>query len=63
MKNPALYEEAVAIRARYRAGLISREEAKKAIEPYARFFNETAAEKAKKYNVKAQKFSFVCFMR
>jgi hypothetical protein len=47
----------------YRANLITREEAKARIKPYADYYNETAARIAKKYNRKPQKFSFSAFMR
>lgn len=63
MKKQELYEKAIRTRDMYRAGLISREQAKKELQPYAEYFNQVAAEKAKKYNVKAQKFSFIGFMR
>ncbi len=63
MVRKDLYESAIITRSKYNAGLITREQAKKEIEPYAKHFNEVAAEKAKKYNVKPQKFSFIGFMR
>lgn len=63
MQNQELYEKAIRTRDMYRAGLITREQAKKDIKPYAEFFDEVAAEKAKKYGMKPQKFSFIGFMR
>ena len=51
------------IKEEYRAGIITRDEAKERIKPYADAFNKKSKELAKKYNVRAQKFSFNAFMR
>ena len=63
MEKLKLYEEALAIKKLYNVGIISREEAKNRIKPYANWFNEKSVEIAKKYNQKPQLFSFVSFMR
>ena len=58
-----LHEQALKTRALYRSGLISREEAKAQIKPYADYYNAKVVEIAKKYNQKAVKFNFTSFMR
>lgn len=58
-----MIEMAEVIREEYRAGIITRDEAKKRIKPYADAFNKKSKELAKKYNVRAQKFNFNAFMR
>lgn len=47
----------------YNTGVISREEAKEMIKPYAEAFNKKSAEIAAKYNLKPKKFSFISFVR
>jgi len=47
----------------YRIGQISREAAIETIRPYAEAFNAKAAEIAKKYNRKPQRFNMVSFLR
>lgn len=56
---------AVAINAKtlYLRGMISREEAKRRIQPYCDEYNRIGREKAKKYNQKFKPFSFVAYMR
>lgn len=61
--NNELYELAQEVRALYRAGFISREEAKKRIKPYQEHFDKVSKEKAKKYNMRPMKFNFIAFMR
>jgi len=58
-----LYMNALDARAMYRAGIITREEAKEKIKPYAEFYNEKCSQIAKKYNQRAKKFNFSSFMR
>ena len=59
----ALEATARKARAMYNAGTISREEARKMIEPYAEAFNAKSREIAEKYNMRPQKFSFSSFLR
>lgn len=58
-----LYIQAQEIRILYNSGLITREEARKKIKPYADYYNAKVEEIAKKYNRKAKKFNFNSFMR
>lgn len=58
-----LKREAEEIRTLYNSGVITREEAKKRIKPYAEYYNQRAKEIADKYNQRPMKFSFVGFMR
>jgi hypothetical protein len=55
--------EAEQARAEYRKGLISREEAKKRIDPFRVAFEAKAKELAKKYGVRPQKFSLTAYLR
>lgn len=50
-------------RSQYKAGIITREEAKELIMPYIKEFNKKATEIAKKYNMRAKKISFAQFVR
>ena len=43
--------------------LISREEAKKEIQPFIEYANKKAVELAKKYNQKPRKISFIAYVR
>jgi hypothetical protein len=61
--NIELYQKALDTRCLYRAGKITREEAKEQIQPYADFYNETVKRVAKKYNKKPKLFNFSSFMR
>lgn len=61
--NIELYEKAQQVRLLYRAGLITREEAKEQIKPYEDYYNSKVVAIAKKYNRKPVKFSFNAFMR
>lgn len=63
MGNSNLYEEALKTRTLYRTGQITREEAKSMIKDYEKYYNQRSIELAKKYNQKANKFSFNNFMR
>ena len=47
----------------YKAGLITRLEAKEMIMPYIKLYNEKSKQIAKKYNMKARCISFVGFVR
>jgi polyhydroxyalkanoate synthesis regulator phasin len=47
----------------YRAGHISREEAKNKIEPYLEECNNKARELAKKFNQKPKKMEFISYVR
>jgi hypothetical protein len=58
-----MLEESKLAAAQYRCGLITRKQALEVIEPYAELFNRKAAEIAKKYNRKPQKFSLAGFLR
>lgn len=50
-------------RARYRKGIISREEAVKLIEPFKKAFEVKSKELAKLYGVRAQRFSMNAYLR
>lgn len=47
----------------YRAGFITRNEAKELIMPYIKLYNEKSKQIAKKYNMKPRYISFVGFVR
>lgn len=47
----------------YKAGLITRNEAKEMIVPYIKLYNEKSKQIAKKYNMKPRYISFVGFIR
>jgi hypothetical protein len=47
----------------YRAGQITREEAKEKIMPYIDYCNEKAKELAKKFNQKPRKMDFISYVR
>lgn len=47
----------------YKAGQISREDAKDAIEPYIKAFNEKSKEIATKYNQRPKLISFQAYVR
>lgn len=63
MADNKLYEEALKTRILYRTGQITREKAKETIKDYEDYYNSKSIELAKKYNQKANKFSFNNFMR
>ncbi|MBR4476828.1 MAG: hypothetical protein IKO87_04760 [Kiritimatiellae bacterium] len=50
-------------RAEYRRGMITREEAKKRIDPFKVAFEAKSKELAKKYGIRAQKFSLTAYLR
>lgn len=50
-------------RAEYRRGMITREEAKKRIDPFKVAFEAKSKELAKKYGLRAQKFSLTAYLR
>lgn len=50
-------------RAEYRRGMITREEAKKRIDPFKVAFETKSKELAKKYGLRAQKFSLTAYLR
>lgn len=50
-------------RAEYRRGMITREEAKKRIDPFKIAFEAKSKELAKKYGLRAQKFSLTAYLR
>ena len=56
-------ERAFRARAMYRAGAMTREEAVRETEGFAREFDAKARELARKYGVSAQRFSFSAFCR
>lgn len=56
-------EQAFIARDSYKAGFISREEAKRLIMPYINAFNDKSKEIAKKYNMKPKTISFIGFCR
>lgn len=58
-----LYEEAMRARHLYNIGSISREEAKRKVQPYIDKVNEVGPEIAKKYGGKFSKLSFIGFVR
>jgi len=58
-----LLNKAKEARFKYNVGAISREEAKKEINPYILKFNQKSDELAKKYNVKAKHITFSSFIR
>lgn len=58
-----LRQKAEEARALYRAGAITREEAIEQIKPYQKIFNEVSVEKAKKYNLRPQRFSVNAYLR
>lgn len=47
----------------YKAGFITRNEAKEAIMPYIKMFNDKSKEIAKKYNMKPKMIGFAGFVR
>ena len=47
----------------YRAGFITRDEAKEMIMPFIKLYNEKSKQIAKKYNMKPRYISFVGFIR
>ena len=50
-------------RAEYRRGMITREEAKKRIDPFKVASEAKSKELAKKYGLRAQKFSLTAYLR
>lgn len=50
-------------RAEYRRGMITREEAKKRIDPFKVAFEAKSKDLAKKYGLRAQKFSLTAYLR
>lgn len=61
--NNELKNKAERARIEYRNNLISREEAKKEIQPFIDYANKKAVELAKKYNQKPRKISFIAYVR
>lgn len=55
--------EAEQARAEYHKGMISREEAKRRIDPFRVAFEAKSKELAKKYGLRAQKFSLTAYLR
>lgn len=51
------------IRVLYLKGKITRDEAKKELKDFIKYYNETAKKLAKKYDMKPHKFCFASFMR
>jgi len=51
------------IRVLYLNGKITRDEAKKELKDFIKYYNETAKKLAKKYDMKPYKFCFASFMR
>ena len=58
-----LYDLAIETRALYRAGAISRKEARERIIPYEEYYNKKVVEIARKYHQKPNRFNFNAFMR
>ena len=58
-------EKEIADRAKmlYNNGIITREEAKEMIAPYAKKFNEASERIAKKYCMKPKRFSLAAYLR
>lgn len=56
-------EKALQARDLYNIGQINLKEAEEMMQDYRHFFNERAAEMAKKYNQKPQKFSLKMFIK
>ena len=56
-------EVANVARMKYRAGCISREEAKEQIAPYIEYVNNKSKEIAKKYNKKTKLMNFTSYIR
>ena len=55
--------EADSAKAGYKCGLLTKSEAKKAIQPYADAFNAKSRELAEKYNQKPKLFSIASFLK
>lgn len=56
-------EKAFEAKSLYNRGIITRDEAKKMIAPYAQLFNATAKRLAEKYGRKPQHFCLASFLR
>lgn len=56
-------EKALDARNQYNMGVINFKEAEEMMQDYRKIFNERAAELAKKYNQKPQKFSVKMFIK
>lgn len=63
MTNKELKSIAENARTLYRSNLISRDEAKKRIEPFIEAYNKKSKEVAKKYNQKPKMISLISFLR
>lgn len=59
----SLRNEAMKAKILYLGGKISREEAKKRIQPYCDEYNRIAKAKAEKYHQRYKKFSFSAYFR
>lgn len=62
-KTKQLKDRAEKAKHLYNAGVITRAEAKKEVQPYIDHFNENSKEIAKKYNMKPKYISFNMFCR
>ncbi|EMF0589535.1 TPA: hypothetical protein QFP75_001211 [Enterococcus faecium] len=63
MTNKELKSLAENARTLYRSNLITRDEAKRRIEPFIVAYNKKSKEVAKKYNQKAKTISLISFLR
>ena len=61
--NNELKNRAEIAKMKYTNNLITREEAKKEIQPFIDYANKKAVELAKKYNQKPRKISFIAYVR
>lgn len=61
--NDELRRRAYEARTSYHKGLISREEAKKEIDPFIEKFNEKSKKAAKKYGLRPKYINFSSFVR
>jgi hypothetical protein len=61
--NNELKNRAEIAKMKYKNNLITREEAKKEIQPFIDYANKKAVELAKKYNQKPRKISFIAYVR
>lgn len=61
--NNNLKLQAEQAKIKYKNNLITREEAKKEIQPFIDYANTKAVELAKKYNQKPRRISFISYVR
>ena len=61
--NNELKNRAEIAKMKYKNNLITREEAKKEIQPFIDYANKKAVELAKKYNQQPRKISFIAYVR